>query len=792
MTSAGQVSAVVALLKRTLLADVSVAAGLAVFVAALAMLPEWRHPGFYYHDDMQLQYVPGIVEIGRACRSGHLATLSAFSWFGGALAGEYQHGVFSLFHVLLCACIVGSALPKVASVVSVTYFALAAAGAYLAARAIELSRSLAISVALVAALNGFNVTWGSWLPAIVGWAWLMWVWYAMERLCRAARWNWGDTGLVAFSAYSVLASGWHFTDLLLPALLVCVLWRHWQRQRGKLLLVRTGVALGLGLCLALPPVLCFLEYARVAARSDFDQRSWAWTVPWQALKGLILPLSTAPWLAFYRQATLTNIAMAGGGVPLLVVVGAIFVPAGVRRRAVAPLLVAAGATLAWTMLPSVSRVRWPFRWLPVFHLLVVLAAARVLALERQLGVEPLAPSARIRPRVRRQLLVAASGAALIACALAAADFDADAAVCAAVALMGVMGLLLAAFMGWDATKPFCVAVTLNLLMAPLGTSERLATPTWSSLERCTEEWAKVDRRARYLSLYIAPDIIDPVDASVGRAACVMPGNAAMVAGLTFVNGYSTLFVAGLRRTLGLEVHGDLNVKGIVATIGPLAKPGGLLERWGIDRLVLPAEPYLHSLVRRVTDAGFRPAQALHGAWIWRREVAAPPRPLLESLSAAVVRDSLSSDALLTSDPTLWHYVRSPDLSAVRVDPHAPPVRFAPILLADEVVQPDRVEASVAVSATPALASGLLLLRRPYLPGYRARLDGATLELGRLDDTLVGVVIPSGRSGRLKIEYVPLGLRLPALLGALLALLILASGLGYELFRRLRKNFSAGR
>src|SRR4029078_9284341 len=118
--------------------------GVAALAALLAWLPEWRAPGFYFHDDMQIQYLPAIVELGRAARHGHLAVLSEYSWFGGALAGEYQHGVFSLFHLLLCACLAGFSLSSIASSVSISYYALAAAGAYRAARVLDFRRPLAV------------------------------------------------------------------------------------------------------------------------------------------------------------------------------------------------------------------------------------------------------------------------------------------------------------------------------------------------------------------------------------------------------------------------------------------------------------------------------------------------------------------------------------------------------------------------------------------------------------------------------------------------------------------------
>jgi hypothetical protein len=744
-------------------------------VVVMALLPAWRTTGFYFHDDMQTQYVPAIVEMGRAARHGRLALLSDYSWFGGALAGEYQHGVFSLFHVLLCAAVAGLSLPMIATVVSVTYYALAGAGAYRAARVLAFPRSLACAVALVASLNGFNVTWGSWLPAITAWAWLMWLWWALERLRLRAEPRWTDVGLAALFAYLVLASGWHFADLLLVPLVLAVALRGPRPPSLSAWVRRTLLGPALGACLALPALLCFIEYARAGGRTDFDGVSSTWTVPWQALTGLLVPLSTSPWSAFGTDTVLPNVAMAGGVLPVIVLLAALAAPAGAPRRSYVALLVAAGIVLAWSMLPSFGRVRWPFRWLPVAHLLLVVAAGRVLMLEAESSSAEPQP-ARARASFRRQLIVALAGAALIALSLAIGGVDANGVACAVCGFVALSGLPFAAARGLDLGAAFCAGIALNLIAAPLVLPERTATPTWSS-DRCAERWAKEDRSARYLGVYVIWDIIDRVDPSIGRDACILPGNSSMVPRLIFVNGYSTLYPAGLHRRLGLEVHGDLNGHGLMDVTGPLAAPGGLLERWGIDGLVLPSEPYLGFVEERLTSAGFFPARNLGEARIFRRERARGTSPVIEALRRVDVEASNVSGALPPAPlesrrpPEVWTFDRA--LGAEPATAHD--VELAELDVALGAVGTTRVEADVHVrgfGARPAL----VLLRRPWLPGYRATLGGKPVTVGRLDDTLVGVVVPAGGAGRLVIEYLPLGLRVPALLVVVSALVVLGAGM----------------
>jgi hypothetical protein len=756
----------------------------AVLAALLAWLPEWRTPGFYFHDDMQSQYVPAIIEVGRAARHGQLAILSEYSWFGGALAGEYQHGVFSLFHLLLCAGVTGLSRPSIASSVSLAYYALAAAGAYRAARVLEFRRALALAIALVAALNGFNVTWGSWLPAITGWAWLMWLWWSLERLRRSPEPRWQDVALAALTTYSVLCAGWHFADLLILPLVLAVFLRRPLPPTWRDACFRTALGPLLGACLALPALLCFVEFARAGARTDFDRISWAWTVPWRALGGFLVPLSTTGWLEFAERMPQTNVVLAGGVLPLVIVLVALAAPAGVARRRYVGLVIGAVVTLAWSMLPSLGRVRWPFRWLPVVHLLVVLAAAQVLAAERRL-LQSMPEPARRRAGLRRQGVVASVGAVLVVLVLAVGKADAGAIAGGVVALLSLCVLPVAASRGLDVAGVFCGGVALNLVAVPLVLPVRAGTPTWST-DRCAERWARVDHHGRYLGVYDIWDIIDPVDQSIGRSACVLPGNASMGDRLTFVNGYSTLYTAGLHRNLGLDVHGNLNARGLIAVTGPLASAGGLLDRWGIDGLVTPVDPVWRSLESRLSRAGLTVAEDLGGARIWRRK-GAPHRPLVESL--ATVEVQVSSQAIPTSPATEPRETWTFDTALGSSEANGGKVTLAELTSANARVEPTSVELDVR-AREPSSRPGLILVRRPWLPGYRATLDERPVTLGRLDGTLLGVVIPPGKTGRLRLEYVPLGLRWPALCAVAGALLVLGAGLGRDFVRKSRRRSAA--
>ena len=65
-----------------------------------------------------------------------------------------------------------------------------------------------------------------------------------------------------------------------------------------------------------------------------------------------------------------------------------------------------------------------------------------------------------------------------------------------------------------------------------------------------------------------------------------------------------------------------------------------------------------------------------------------------------------------------------------------------------------VDVDVPAAGGPALVS----FARPWLPGYRATLDGEPLDVLRMDALMPAVVVPAGGRGRLELRYFPESLR----------------------------------
>ena len=167
-----------------------------------------RDPGFFWNDDYQVYHLPGLADVARAWEAGEWPLLSPSSWFGGALAGEYQHGIFSIFSnlVVLVVFNLGLPLPATAAVFSMIHLAVLAAGVFVLARQRGLTEDLATVAAIVASLNGWIISWGAtdWVSTLTSFVWVPWAWWALERAFEKSR---GATRflLPGFFFYLILA-----------------------------------------------------------------------------------------------------------------------------------------------------------------------------------------------------------------------------------------------------------------------------------------------------------------------------------------------------------------------------------------------------------------------------------------------------------------------------------------------------------------------------------------------------------------------------------------------------------
>ena len=108
----------------------------ALIVVAFGLVFLLRDRQFFWNDDFQTYQLPGYRESARALAHGEAPLLSPCSWCGGALAGEFQVGVFSVFLMGLSLAVfaAGLPLPYAAATFSIVHLAVLSAGTFRLAR----------------------------------------------------------------------------------------------------------------------------------------------------------------------------------------------------------------------------------------------------------------------------------------------------------------------------------------------------------------------------------------------------------------------------------------------------------------------------------------------------------------------------------------------------------------------------------------------------------------------------------------------------------------------------------
>src|SRR3954453_15261161 len=91
--------------------------GVALLVAAMALVPVLRDPRFYLTDDSAAQFLPTWYHLGQALRDGRFPLLDPTLWAGRNIAAEALFGIWN--PVLLATMVTVSLMPDlvVASIV---------------------------------------------------------------------------------------------------------------------------------------------------------------------------------------------------------------------------------------------------------------------------------------------------------------------------------------------------------------------------------------------------------------------------------------------------------------------------------------------------------------------------------------------------------------------------------------------------------------------------------------------------------------------------------------------------
>jgi hypothetical protein len=685
-------------------------AGLAVVVICLLLL--WSQPQFFWNDDYQMTFIPVFEDVNRAWRTGEWPLLTQSSWVCGNLAGEYQYGTFSVFINL---CIValwslGLSLPGKAAAFAIVHEFVLAAGAFTLARSRGIAAPLATLVALVAALNGWIVCWGAtnWIAGLTSFAWLPWAWWALERAAAPTGRGW-HVALAAVFIDLALTAGWPFTTLMLLLITAWLAARCLAAGTGLRPLLPLAAAWTLGGLMALPAVWMLVEYVRGSARATAGTvLNWTWVVPPAAWPGMLMPTAPTQWSSFYADTKHLPLELANGLAPLVMLVTSLVTRGRRWSRSLGWWLGLLGLLVALSMLPSAGVFRWSFRWLPLLHLVLALAAAEAWS------VEDGTTGRENRWRHCGGLVAVVIGIGYLAlCGWSLPEFDRHAFDLALIATawagLGAAAAGRPVVQAWLPAGVVAAAVLSLFLRVP----SNLAVPVFPFDESFLDA-APLDRERLHMSLYVEEDLpttrLRP--GAIGQA--FRPGNSAMLAGIRMINGYSPIHPRGIGTMLRFETHGQMFPEAVQWAFAHGAGPGDVLAVIGVDALIV---------TKYAAGLGSLPAGEWDKVWSGDEADVYHRRGVAGRTAAIVTRDAPAD---------------------------RPPARLP--LLVDSRHQ-------AAIDLPVADGDRLVVFPRPWYPGWQATLDGQPLVTTAYKNVAIAAAVPSDSAGRLEILYRPTGFML---------------------------------
>ncbi len=627
----------------------AIGAGVAVLIFCLLLL---RHdPSFFWTDDYQISVLPVFTDVARSWSEGHWPLLSPYSWVCSNLAGEFQYGTFSVFVNAAVISIWKFPLnfAQQAAALSIIQLFVLAMGAYLLARARNLSAPSSHMVALVAALNGWMICWGAsdWFGAVAAFAWLPWSWWAMEKAVQRDGRRWRVL-LPAPFIYLLITGGFPYTIGMLALVTAWLGLRSLVTEHDWCAPLRLTSGWLLGLGLSAPAWMSLLEYTPGSRRSVERFIPNQWLVPLKALPGFVVPSWTVNWHQFEAKIGSHHaIELACGLAPIVILIA---VACTIPKRLASKLcweLGLLGVVLVLCLLPTPGIFRFSFRWLALFHLVLALTAAEAYRLW---------PKGLVRsPKISLLLPIVTFVA------------------------------LLTTYLRLDPHAP----------LAHYFFTENLKSPV------------PLDPNRLYLSLYPAPQSWYRADMTgVPFGNVVRPGSTSLFGAVHVVNGYSPVGPAGVARLFDSGTHGHLNPGKVGDIVMPAALPGGLLEKLGIDGIIVARDFQL-------------PAQ-LPNEW-------------------KLVHSEAEGDV----------YERAVAIPAIRA---LLDERYANATV--QIIENSRHKVVADVSSTDTMRPVLITFSRPYFPGYHAKWNGVELPVSSLEGLTPAVELLPGQSGHLELVYRP--------------------------------------
>ena len=683
------------------------AIGAGLIVVAFCLLLLWHDPLVFWNDDYEISVLPVFADVARSWSEGHWPILSPYSWVCGNLAGEFQYGVFSVFvnTAIIAIWKFPFTFSQQAAAVSIVHLFALAIGAFLLARDRQFSIPLSIFVALVASLNGWIICWGAtdWFGALGAFSWLPWAWWGAERALDYQRTKWRFLWPAPF-VYLVVTGGFPYTVLMLLLLIAWLSVKSLAQTRSilSILPMLFGVALGFGL--SAPAWLAILDLIQGSAREMQPASAhWQWLVPPAALPGLILPSWTVNWTDFssrLRPHTATELAC-GLVAPMALIAGLVWC----RRMLVRQLkweLILLFLVLLLCMIPTAGLLRWSFRWLLFFHLVLAICAAAALQMR---------PRSAITATTALALVIVTAITMAIFRTSGSYAFPLTSVLIGLAAVWFLLEFTLpdSGFRQWvPAVIAFCA-----LLATYLCIPTNCGVPTYNFSQQLLKP-KPLDTDRLYLSVYPWAELTYCVankPQPVGQT--LRPGSTSMWAGLHFINGYSPIRAAGVAREFATTIHGEINPAIGDSLLKYQAGERGELALLGVDGIIVA------------------------------RELDIAPQPTSEWQLVAS-----------TDEGRVFHRRGAPFArvrSVASIDSR-PNEQFVFATISNINDSRNRVEADVDVPSREWPA--LLIFSRPYFRGYQARLRNQTLPVASYRGLFPIVEVPAGTHGLLTLTYRP--------------------------------------
>jgi hypothetical protein len=664
-------------------------------------------------------------------------------------------------------------------------------------------RPNALIVSFAAALNGWVLYWGgyTWTTFLTSYAWLPWVWWgllvAQDRRCGV--WRFLPAGL---AIYLLLTAAHPFGNIVMAVIIASVLAQtvlaHQRLRRALRLAVSgrctlairlffsrnlasklwpIGMACFLGVTLASPAILLLAETFSESARCNqglpkVDRTKW--TVPVAGASGLVLPMFNTIWCSWRTCYERDCYELYGGLVPAVAFL-AIFWRAKFRfvrcHLWECCFLVLAFGLCCWGIIGS---FRWPFRWLPLFHLLLGILGA--FAVQEWPYRNPVAHRGRM---TAFSTTFGCWGILFVAVAFGLAVVESpsvfgfgnakQAYVVSGAVVMGGICLLWAVGELWARQSPrfqdwVPVGIMILALILPwrFFTSQD-STLQWALDQRMLETGPLEKDRLYFGILFAQRGPSDPDDGPVRRF-----GNTPLYAGVKFVNGYSPMpkDIHGKILHYEWKASGFILPENVAYLVPKETGPDGLLQLLGVDGIVL-AKEYVR----------FTPDLEKQG-WkvVWKTPLEAvlhrpgPKLPVVRSIpEIRHVRDSAEIISGITERGN------TPAPAFVLADKnHAAgtATRCEPVKVSD--IQESRLQVQCHIENPSSKREGFVVFSRAWYPGYQATLDGKPLDACAVNSIQAGVAIPPGAKGELVLRYDPPLLRYGiwiAIVGPCIAILV---------------------